>query len=69
MKENKNNDQSIIDEIIESLNINESTKKNKIKGNRKKSIYKQQIKDCVKEEYEIIMDCDNSEYFVYHKKK
>ena len=71
----EDNDQSIIDEIIESLNIDEDIKKDykkvneKYITNKKKSTYKQSVEDYVKEEYEIIMDCSKSDYFVFYKKK
>lgn len=99
MKEEKNNNPSLIDEIIESLDKNGNkklkvTKRKKNTSNRKKaqsinneinkicmenqkndeyieniSLYKVK-KEEVKEEYDIIMDCDkNSNYIIYQKRK
>lgn len=87
---------SIIDEIIESLDVDEKKKmkvskinkrnRNKVKNinneieeickknksneayTEKISLYKVNKKD-VKEEYDIIMNCDNSDYIIYQKRK
>lgn len=95
MKENNNDKPSLIDEIIESLDING---KKRIKVSKRKNIKKAQSinneieeicrenknndeyvekislykvkKEEVKEEYDIIMDCNkNSNYIIYQKRK
>ena len=95
--ENKDYDNSsIIDEIIESLDIDEKKKIKVSKINKKSrkkekninneideicrknqsndeytekiSLYKVNPKD-VKEQYDIIMNCDNSDYIIYQRRK
>lgn len=53
---NKKKEETIIDELLSSIskNSNISNEKNK--------------KDNVKSEYEIVMNCDDSEYIIYYKK-
>lgn len=99
MKEEENNNPSLIDEIIESLDKSGNkklkvTKRKRNTSNRKKahsinneinkicmenqkndeyiekiSLYKVK-KEEIKEEYDIIMDCDkNSNYIIYQKRK
>ncbi len=55
---------SIIDEIIHSLDSNENFNdidlENSLTENERKNI---------KEEYEIVMNCDNSDYIIYYKKE
>lgn len=55
---------SIIDEIIHSLDsddsLNDVNLENSLTENERKNI---------KEEYEIVMNCDNSDYIIYYKKE
>ena len=56
-------EKSIIDEIIDSLgkevNIDEKFQEDLLTTNEKNNI---------KAEYEIVMNCDDSEYIIYYKK-
>ena len=60
-----NEEESVIDEIIKSLgkeakqNINNSLKDDSLTTDEKKNI---------KSEYEIVMNCDDSDYIIYYKK-
>ena len=58
----KENQENIIDEIIESLEeerIDENDLKEELTNNERKNIIS---------EYEIVMNCDDSDYIVYYKK-
>lgn len=57
--DNDDND-NVLNEILSSLNIEKNEEKN-VKINKRKSID-------AKVEYEIIMNCDDSDYIVYYKK-
>ena len=63
---NSSNDESnsIIDEIINSISgeqdLEESNLSNSLTTNERNNIT---------EEYEIVMNCDNSEYIIYYKKR
>ena len=58
----KENQENIIDEIINSLEeerIDENDLKDELTKNERKNIIS---------EYEIVMNCDDSDYIVYYKK-
>ena len=66
--ENNNNEKSLIDEIIESLGIQNLEE---IKNNKKELDYLKSNSDIIdkpKEEYEIVMNCDDSNYIIYYRK-
>ena len=65
-KDEFDNEESLIDELINSLDINQEFTQEKVKGEnvilpKNKYINK-------KTEYEIVMNCDDSDYIIYYKK-
>ena len=67
MQNNKdNNKQTVIDEIISSMNMKEPKAEDKSnKGARNQQLDSQ----IVKEEYEVLMDTNDPNYFIYSKNK
>ena len=63
-----NDEKSIIDELIESLGIQNLDDVNN-KKKRYNFLKSNDIKNTKpKEEYEIVMNCDDSNYIIYYKK-
>ena len=61
-----NEDKNIIDEIIESLGVENLED---IKNIKELDVAKSNsMVDKPKEEYEIVMNCDDSNYIIYYKK-
>ena len=71
MDDKYNNEETIIDELINSLDeelIEDEGKKEKEKADNEANSNSKRIIPGVKAEYEIVMNCDNSDYFIYYKK-
>lgn len=70
-----NNEINIIDELINSLDIENLDLKIEVDNDKDKNISKRSSNSLfnkeitkVKSEYEIIMNCDDSDYIIYYKK-
>lgn len=65
-KDEFDKDESLIDELIKSLDINKDFTQELLKG--ESVILPKNKKDNNKSEYEIVMNCDDSDYIIYYKK-
>ena len=64
-KNSENNEESIIDEIIKSLGKDVNLKD----YYEKEDFLTTNEEKLKKAEYEIVMNCDDSDYIIYYKKK
>lgn len=66
---NEDNNETIIDELINSLDIERENSDKKVnKTANKNSVNNIKKDEDVKVEYEIVMNCDDSDYIIYYKK-
>ena len=62
-KDNSNKKDSLIDEIISSIDTD-----NKFNVNNELDSLTEDEKNMIDEQYEIVMNCDESDYIIYYKK-
>ena len=66
---NEDNNETILDELINSLDIERENSDKKVnKTANKNSVNNIKKDEDVKVEYEIVMNCDDSDYIIYYKK-